>query len=231
MEILFGGLWRLVDGRDWKPSGWNIVLALGLLTICLTTFTGLVINYSSVNILSNILGGGINIYYPTATGIELSNVPLALAVMLITGVNILGGYKSFTWPWLVFMSQRLYLSIYKMRMFFRYKTNTNTPEEFNDAWGWFCGAYNMNNNRLKGLYEEAAGWHSFHTTTRFLVPSIAVCALTEWNLYYLLASAVAGFMFPFTTWLWKKGYIPVYPHPLNETLLGAVVIGGLAFLG
>ena len=115
MEILFGGLWRLVDGRDWKPSGWNIVLVLGLGFICYDTF-----------------------------GLTWT----ALAVMLITGVNILSGYKSFTWPWLEAVGLKIYYGY------------------------WYRDKPHMKDAMFEEieLQLEESGWHSFHTTTRFLIP-------------------------------------------------------------
>tara|TARA_R110000850_G_scaffold72542_2_gene159533 strand:- start:1836 stop:2300 length:465 start_codon:yes stop_codon:yes gene_type:complete len=89
---------------------------------------------------------------------------------------------------------------------------------------------------IKWFDDLGGGFHTWHTCYRFLIPSIAICALTSWNFYWLGATVIAGALFPLSLVVLKyisKDKSVFYGEwfaKIREAILGAIVIGGLPWL-
>ena len=174
---ILGGIYRMIDGRHFRPNGWNVWLFAITLSYCIMTWGW-----------------------------------LGVAIAGITIVNLLAGYKSFTWPWVVYNWKR-----YK---FMKEPLGGNALEGMKGL--------DRRNKVMEYMqaYEKDNGFHTWHTAYRFLIPSLAICALTSWNFYYLGATVIAGALFPLTRKYWNT-------EPaawIREFILGAVLIGGLAWM-
>tara|TARA_R110000851_G_scaffold301208_1_gene457555 strand:- start:14823 stop:15476 length:654 start_codon:yes stop_codon:yes gene_type:complete len=212
--IFAGGLWRVIDGRDFRPQKWNILLFVGLLILCMVQFAGMTSDFRFAE--TSVFGYMLNIELQSfKINGTIQGLVTAFAIYAITLISILSGYKSFTWPWVVYHLQMLYLW---------------TDKDGHDAFPELI-------SHIKEEYESpGGGYSSWHTSYRFLVPSIAICTLTSWNTEFLFASLAAGVYFPLS--IWALDYMPkehrnIYGEAfawVREALVGFVLIGGLTLL-
>lgn len=146
-----------------------------------------------------------------------------VGVALLVTVNLLSGYESFTLPWIPHKLKCMWLNarLILLKGSGEYCRLIGTEKDLKRRL-----------NREKETFERHNGWESWHTVYRFTIPAL-LCYLHVPQVEVLLYASLctfAGFMFPFTTWAWKKGYIKRYPHEVNELILGACAVGGLAIL-
>jgi len=134
----------------------------------------------------------------------------SFAVYVLTLINLLSGYKSFTWPWIAYgIKQAIVWTAHK--------------------WGLNHAGhtYEFDHGIVKKFYEKNNGFHTWHTAYRFLVPSLIICAIVgNYNLYWLASIVAAGALFPLTNKYWSTEAAA----QLREAILGGVVFGGTVYL-